>query len=265
MVNKKPLRVADSPGRKTGMNRYINKGRSKLRYASQSKNPWRAIERFHTLGLRLAGFLHQFKTPLHVIQSQAEFLLDDEELNPALRPSLQLIHQNAARLQAQTQAMMDVARGSGDGRQIAPVERLVEEICQAAQTDCRKRNIAIEKEMAPASPIWMEPLALEGAIHNLVNNAIEAMPQGGTLKIRIYETARANRVGLEIHDTGAGMTRAEMKRIHEPLLSSKDQGTGLGVFITRHILKRHHAQVRWSSKPGEGTTVTVLFPVAKAA
>ena len=67
------------------MNLSSNKGRRHFRYARSQPQKWRSLERFHTIGLRLAGFLHQFKTPLHVIQSQAELLLEDAALSPTLR------------------------------------------------------------------------------------------------------------------------------------------------------------------------------------
>jgi signal transduction histidine kinase len=244
--------------------RPLNKGRRHFRYSKAQPKIWKSLERFHTIGLRLAGFLHQFKTPLHVIQSQAEMLLDDPALTPALRRSLEIIHQNAGRLVTQTQTMMEAARGTENGLQIAPVERLMEEICNAAQTDCRKRNISLEKDILVTSPIRMDTVALEGALHNLVNNAIEAMPSGGVLKIKTFEAADLQHVGVEIQDTGIGMSAKDLARIRKPFQSSKATGTGLGVYITRHILRRHHASVRWQSRPGEGTTVTVLFPAVKS-
>ena len=247
------------------MKRPINKGRRKLRYRPIPPRFLRSLERFHTMGLRLAGFLHQFKTPLHVIQSQAELLLDEDALTPAHRQSLTMIHQNAARLSAQAQMMMNAARGAQEGTQIASVERLVEEICHACETDCRKHHIALEKDLLVTSPIRMDSVALEGALHNLVNNAIEAMPSGGVLKIKTFEAVDLNHVGVEIQDNGPGMNREDLARIRKPFQTSKKLGTGLGVYITRHILKRHHASVRWQSKPGEGTKVTILFPAVKAA
>src|SRR5882724_4561460 len=101
MVGKKPLRVGGSSDRKTGMKRPIYKGRKRSRYPSKKPTYWRALERFHTIGLRLAGFLHQFKTPLHVIQSQAELLLEDATLSSTIRQSLEIIQQNAGRLTTQ--------------------------------------------------------------------------------------------------------------------------------------------------------------------
>jgi signal transduction histidine kinase len=247
------------------MKRAFNKGRRHIRYGRSNPQIWRSLERFHTMGLRLAGFMHQFKTPLHVIQSQAELLLDDPQLPVSLRHSLEIIQQNTARLSTQTQTMMEAARGKSDPLEIIPVERLVEDICHAVETDCRKRNISIQKDILATQPIRMEPVALEGALHNLVNNAIEAMPSGGVLKIKTFEAPDLKHIGLEIQDSGPGMSTEELIRIRKPFQTTKAKGTGLGVYITRHILKRHHASVRWQSKLGEGTKVTMIFPVGKAA
>ncbi len=212
----------------------------------------------------MAGFLHQFKTPLHIIQSQTEFLLDDPSLSPQIRQSLEMIKQNAGRLTVQTRSMMEASRGTRQGVQVVPVERVIEEICHSAQVDCRKQKIELEKDIEVTSPIRMDTVALEGALHNLVNNAIEAMPEGGVLKIKTFESSDLHHVGVEIQDNGAGMSKDDLARIRKPFQTTKSQGTGLGVYITRHILRRHHAKVRWESKPGEGTKVTVLFPVVKS-
>ena len=140
----------------------------------------------------------------------------------------------------------------------------MEEICHAAETDCRKKNIAIQNDILVTSQIRMDTVALEGALHNLVNNAIEAMPSGGVLKVKTFEASDLAHVGVEIQDNGQGMSREDLARIRQPFQTSKKAGTGLGVYITRHILKRHHASVRWQSKPGEGTKVTILFPAVKS-
>lgn len=246
------------------MKRKAKKTKSSLRYGASQRRMWSALERFNTVGLRMAGFLHQFKTPLHVIQSQAEFLLDDPGLSPALRQSLVKIKQNAERLSGQTQTMLDAARGVRSGTEVCSVEKLVEEICSAAEADCRKQRISLQKDILVTSPIRMESVALEGAIHNLVNNAIEAMPEGGTLRIKTFEAADLHHVGVEIQDTGSGMSREALARLRQPFQTTKARGAGLGVFIARHIFKRHRASIRWESEPGVGTTVTVLFPVEAA-
>jgi len=251
------------------MNQPIIKAKKRFRYAARkrrdiSASSWKSLERFQTLGLRLAGYLHQFKTPLHVIQSQAELLLEDPGLSPEKRASLSMICRNADRLTAQTQSMMGVARGGDHGVQSESVDRLMEDIGQAALPDCRKKNISLQKDFAAASSIRMDPVALEGALHNIVNNAIESMSEGGTLRLRTFVTSDGERVGVEVGDTGEGMTGRMLARVRKPFQTTKGEGTGLGLFITRHILRRHHARTRWSSVPGRGTVVTITFQKVSA-
>src|SRR5207302_10166523 len=156
------------------MKRPLNKGRQAClsgMQARQRSTLWGSLERFHVMHLRLVGFLHQFKTPLHVIQSQAELLLDDPALTPNLRRSIELMHQNAGRLAIQTQNLMGAARGPQNGFEIAPIEPQLEHICRETETDRRKRHIALDKETAGLSPIRLGPDTLQAALPNLQNNA----------------------------------------------------------------------------------------------
>ncbi len=209
----------------------------------------------------MAGFIHQFKTPLHVIQSQVEFLLEDALITTQVRQSLEMMRQNTLRLSQQTQQLMEMARGTRKEMEAFPIEKLIADICVEAEVDCRKNNISLEKDISASAPVRMDTLALEGAIHNLVNNAIESMSKGGVLKIKTF-AGQAHRIGIEIQDTGPGMNREELSRLRQPFQTSKSRGTGLGVYIARHVLKRHGGSVRWHSQPGTGTTVQVLLPVA---
>src|SRR5258708_5714408 len=218
------------------MKRPLNKGRRNFLYAKSHDHLWPSLERFLAMNLRMVGFLHQFKTPLHVIQSQTELLLEDSKLSPDVRRSLHLIHQNAGRLAIETRTMMDSARGSRSNMEPALLGPILDSICQAAETDCRKKNIRMEEDLQPVAPIHMDRIALEGALHNLVNNAIEAMAGGGHLKVRSFEVHAPHRVAVEITDTGKGMDQAAFRKVlKSPFQSTKSEGTGLGLFISRHI------------------------------
>lgn len=248
------------------MKRAKNKRKKLLRYPRSAKRQissalWRTLERFHVAGLRMAGFLHQVKTPLHVIQSQAEFLLDEPSLSESVKGSLRLIMQNAVRAAEQTKELLNVSRGSHAVLQETSVEALLESICQSVQTQCRKKQITIEKEFKSTLRVPMDAALVEGALHNLINNAIEAMDRPGTLRVKTFETADGSQVGITIQDTGSGMTRHQLSNLRKPFQTTKATGTGLGVYITRHILRRHRASLRWKSRPGEGTEATVLFSV----
>src|SRR6185503_20662165 len=99
-----------------------------------------------------------------------------------------------------------------------------------------------------------------GALMNLILNAIEAMPEGGTLNIAIDQTDETLR--LEITDTGRGIVDEEAKKIFEPFYTTKAQGLGLGMPYAKKIIDQHSGAVSLNSRPGEGTTISVTLPAA---
>ena len=100
---------------------------------------------------------------------------------------------------------------------------------------------------------------LRRALLNVVQNAIEAMPQGGTLTLTCARTA--TEVQLRVRDSGIGIPAEHVARIFEPLYTTKPGGTGLGLYIVREILAAHGGQVTVESVEGLGTTFTFLFPL----
>ena len=99
---------------------------------------------------------------------------------------------------------------------------------------------------------------------NLVSNAIDAAPLESEVRIEILSHVRES--GFSVADNGSGIGEADQKRLFEPFYSTKgDLGNGLGLYISREIVERHHGSIRVDSRVGMGTTMTVLLPVAKPA
>jgi signal transduction histidine kinase len=106
-----------------------------------------------------------------------------------------------------------------------------------------------------------DPVLLRRVIENLVLNAIDAMPQGGTLTFRTM-TSRDDRFALfELADTGAGLTAEECERLFTPYYTTKQHGTGLGLAIAQSVISDHHGRITVSSKKDQGTTFHVELPV----
>jgi two-component system sensor histidine kinase AtoS len=98
---------------------------------------------------------------------------------------------------------------------------------------------------------------------NLVQNALDAMPQGGTLTLRGWQTA--SHVHLDICDTGAGIPAEQLAQIFEPLYTTKPAGTGLGLYMAREIVAAHDGEIRVTSQVGSGTTFTITLPLVDDA
>jgi signal transduction histidine kinase len=131
----------------------------------------------------------------------------------------------------------------------------------AAELESRaaQQGVTIQLEgHATVGPLAFHPSTLRRAVLNVVQNAIEAMPQGGTLTLECARTARE--VHLRVRDSGIGMPAEQMLRIFEPLYTTKPGGTGLGLYIVREILVAHAGRVTVESVEGQGTTFTFTFP-----
>jgi signal transduction histidine kinase len=94
---------------------------------------------------------------------------------------------------------------------------------------------------------------------NLVQNALDAMPQGGTLTLRGWQTA--SHVHLDICDTGTGIPADQLAQIFEPLYTTKPAGTGLGLYMVREIVTAHEGESRITSQVSHGTTFTIILPL----
>ena len=101
---------------------------------------------------------------------------------------------------------------------------------------------------------------LRRVLLNLVHNALEAMPHGGTLTLAGERLAR--QVQLHVRDTGSGIPAAQLPHIFEPLYTTKAEGTGLGLYIVREIMAAHAGQITMQSTEGQGTTFTVTLPLS---
>jgi signal transduction histidine kinase len=95
---------------------------------------------------------------------------------------------------------------------------------------------------------------------NLVNNAVQAMPRGGT--VRIFWEDKGNQVAIHVEDTGIGIPRESLATIFNPFFTTKEGGTGLGLSITQKIVEEHNGSIAVDSEVGRGTTFTILLPVA---
>ena len=96
---------------------------------------------------------------------------------------------------------------------------------------------------------------------NLMLNAIEAMKDGGTLSIAIDHMGQSLR--LEIADTGHGISEEDVKKIFEPFYTTKEQGLGLGMPYAKKIIEQHGGTISLNSRPGEGTTISIMLPAAQ--
>lgn len=144
------------------------------------------------------------------------------------------------------------------------VEEVLEQAGSALDGRAPDRHIALTGELTPGTVVRGSGNELRVAVRNLVYNAVDAMPSGGS--IAVLACARDDTALVEVRDTGVGMTTAVRARAFEPYFSTKEgrRGSGLGLAEVYGIVKRHRGTIQIDSEPGRGTVVRLLFPLARA-
>jgi signal transduction histidine kinase len=128
----------------------------------------------------------------------------------------------------------------------------------------KARGVRMDVSLGPVPPIWADPFYLHNAFHSLVENGIEAMPDGGTLRIstKLITQRKKQRIQIEICDTGIGMTESFVQNdLFNPFTTTKEKGLGLGLFTSQQIITLHGGKIDVMSTAGSGTTFRITLPV----
>lgn len=220
-------------------------------------------EKLAMAGRLTADLAHEINNPAGIIVSRAEcMLLEREGLSPEQQEDLEIIMKHAEKIGKIVRSMLSFARPPVEGKTWVALRELLEEVISFVSKQLAKNNIRIETEFAYSVKIWANAGQLQQVVLNLINNAKDAMPQGGILTIR---TARYNSqwLSIEIQDTGCGIAENLQDQVFEPFFTTKErgQGTGLGLSISYSIVRQHGGQIQVFSEKEQGSTFTILLPI----
>jgi len=219
---------------------------------------WRELAR------RLA---HELKNPLFPLQLTVENLVRARQQNPEQFD--EVFREGSRTLLAEISNLKGIiGRFSEFSRmpqpqlqqvQVNEVVRGVMQLCQAQLESPGRAKISCELQLDPhLEPVWADAELLHKAITNLVLNAMDAMPQGGTLTLRTRDDY--GNVLIEVADTGSGLTREECEQIFTPYYTNKQHGTGLGLAIVQSVVSDHGGRIRVQSELGRGTKFVIELP-----
>ncbi|SDD57296.1 ATP-binding protein [Sporomusa acidovorans] len=219
-------------------------------------------EKLAMAGRLTADLAHEINNPAGVIVSRAEcMLLEKEGLSAEQQEDLEIIIKHAKKIGTIVRSMLSFARPALKGKTWVDLRQLLEEVISFVAKQLSKNNIRIKTEFAGNVKISANADQLQQVFLNLINNAKDVMPEGGTLTIR---TGRYNAQWLkvEIQDTGCGIPENLQDQIFEPFFTTKERGrgTGLGLSISYSIIQQHGGQIQVFSEKGQGSTFAVLLP-----
>ena len=223
-------------------------------------------EKLRALGEMASGVAHDFNNVLAAIVGRAQLLLK-EVRDPKHRRWLEVIERSGLDGAQTVRRLQEFTRIRRDQPVVAvSLNQVVEESLESTESrwrdEPRSRGVAVEVKTAltpDLPPVGGDPAELREALINVILNALDAMPEGGTLTLST--AAAGDRVELLVADTGTGMPEHVRQRIFDPFFTTKGpRGTGLGLSMTYGILSRHGAQIRVESEEGRGTRFRLSFP-----
>jgi two-component system NtrC family sensor kinase len=219
-------------------------------------------EKMAAIGQLTAGIAHDVRNPLANIKGLAELLAEEPSLNDAAREFLSDIRGNADRANRIIGDLMKFARQSKLELTWADVRATVETVLRLTTYQIRQARVILKTDLPPRPAMALhDPQAIQQVVVNLVQNAIQAMPDGGTLRVAVGQTSDV--VAIAVQDTGTGIPPENLGRIFDPFFTTKPagEGTGLGLSVSYGIVSHHGGRLNVESTVGQGTTFTILLPV----
>ena len=231
----------------------------------------RHAERLNVIGVLAAGVAHELGTPLNVIGGTAELLDAEPDDRDAVRKGAATIIRQTEKISAIITHLLAFGRSNSGRTAVVDLDRVATAATELLDSTARKRRTKITLEPAH-EPVRVRcaDSEVEQVISNLVLNAIQAMPSGGTVRVKTGIATRrdadaiAHQFGsVTVADEGTGIAPRDLTKIFDPFFTTKGvgEGTGLGLSVSYGIVQDHGGSIEVASEQGRGTTFTVLLPL----
>ncbi len=219
------------------------------------------MEKLSALGELMGEIAHQINNPLVGVVNFAQLALKDMDDNHPLRGEIETIKRAGIECRDIIQRLLSFSRQSSFDKVGADVNSIIEESLGLVERQFSLKKIAIEKRYGKIAAIRLDPVLMRQVFFNIINNAREAMREGG--KLIITTSTMNGSVNINISDTGAGISKENLKKIFSPFFTtkSKEGGLGLGLAVVRDIVNRHNGEVKMESEEGSGTTFNIRMPI----
>lgn len=226
----------------------------------QSRDKLIQAERLATAGKMSASFAHEIRNPLSSMRMFSQMLMQKPEMSADQRQSLQYILEEIERIDNIVKGLMDFARPTRLNLIEQSLASTLQSVLVLMETNLTHHQIQLISDLSPDLPDFQfDADKIKQAFMNIVLNAMEAMPHGGTLTINTFK--QEDDVCIKVADTGIGISEEDIAHLFEPFFTHKDKGTGLGLANVKRIFEEHNGTVEIESTPDVGTTVSMWLPL----
>ena len=225
-------------------------------------------EKMAALGQLSAGIAHEIRTPLTSIKIFIQSLEKEIDLDENRGEDFRIIKKEIDRINENVTRFLNFPRPEEPQFQQVDVNALLGDTLNLLMAKIRSSGIRLDVSLPEAlPPVEGDPKQLNQVFLNLVLNAVEAMPKGGTLSIgaslRMNPDIREEGIQIVFQDTGGGISEEDRPYLFDPFFTTKEKGTGLGLSIVYSIIQRHNGWIEVKSAPGKGSSFIVSLPVWK--
>jgi two-component system NtrC family sensor kinase len=227
-------------------------------------------DKLSSIGLLAAGVAHEVNTPLAVISSYTQMLAKQLQSDPAKAGLLDKITKQTFRASEIVNNLLNFSRTTGTELTEISLNKVIADTLALLEHQFKVAHVQVQSELYDKLPLIQGNAGrLQQVFLNLFLNAKDAMTGGGVLNIA---TQNGDFVSVRVSDTGSGIAQEHIQRIYDPFFTTKtapaegqSRGTGLGLSVTYGIIQEHAGNIRVESRPGEGTTFTLDFPLIRKA
>lgn len=222
-------------------------------------------KRLEAITLLAAGVAHEIGNPLNSLNIQLQIMerelqeVADAVIRESLLELVDVSRSEIKRLDQIIHSFLRALRPTQPQRETVKVDELLVETLKGMEREISDRGIWVEQEFPEKIPtLQLDKGQMHQAFYNLIRNAIQAMTQGGILTLRIRVSEHG--VAVSFADTGSGIEAEDLGMLFDAYHTTKAEGTGLGLMIVQRIMQDHGGQIEIETRPGQGTTFTLLLP-----
>jgi len=260
MIEVSTFPLLDRGNRVVQVVEYIKDVTDRVRLAERLEHSRRLAE----LGEMAARVAHEVRNPLNAITGAAHYLSTEYRDDETIGKFTSLINRQATRVNQVASDLLSFSRPMRLRPGDVNINGVLEQALDSLLEQARSQGITAEINLFPDIPlIKADEFQIEQALLNIVRNAIEAMPGGGTLRVSTAVSDGGRRVEVLIQDTGQGIPDSDKSRIFQSFFTTKIKGTGLGLTIVQRVLKHHGGEIFIEQPEGGGTRVLVRLPVGR--
>ncbi|HEY8038407.1 MAG TPA: HAMP domain-containing sensor histidine kinase [Polyangiaceae bacterium] len=233
----------------------------------------RHADRLTTVGKLASGVAHELGTPLNVVVARAEMIAAGDATADESREYARIIVDSAQKMTRIIRQLLEFARRRGPRKERRDVTGVAQHTLELLRPLADRQHVALALESGGPQETNVDAVQIEQALTNLVVNAVQAMPGGGTVEVSVgRERARpppdhgateGEWVAVRVRDTGEGIAPEHLPHVFEPFFTTKDvgSGTGLGLSVAYGIVRDHGGWIDVASRPESGTTFSLFLPV----